>query len=375
MRVLIATITMGGGHLQAAAALKEAWLALRPDDVVEQVDMFDYISKFARKFYSEGYVKLIEHAPELYAMMFKKTDDAEWVKKASNMRRKISHGTNKGFVKKIQEFQPDVIISTHYQPAEVVGALREKSDGPHAYHASIVTDFEAHALWIESSVDLYCVAADETKASLAGRGVEADAIAVTGIPIGGRFAEKLNVKAIRKRFGLRDDLPTVLVLSGGFGMGPVAEILSELDKVESDFQTMVVTGRNAELRKEIAGQDRKHPTDVLGFVTNMHELMAVSDIIVTKPGGLTTSEALALGKPLFIINPIPGQEMANSDFLLEHGAALKVNRTEDVSARINGLLGSEKLKEMSAAAKGLGKPTAAKAMCKEILKRIPDKKP
>jgi processive 1,2-diacylglycerol beta-glucosyltransferase len=152
-------------------------------------------------------------------------------------------------------------------------------------------------------------------------------------------------------------------------MGPVGAILKELDKVQQPFQSIVVTGRNEDLRRELAAQDRKHPTRILGYASNMHELMAVASLIITKPGGLTTSEALAMGKPLFIFNPIPGQEAANSDFLLERGAALKVNRVEDMPYRIEQLLGSRKLAEMSRAAKLLGRPQAAKAICQEVVRR------
>jgi processive 1,2-diacylglycerol beta-glucosyltransferase len=162
----------------------------------------------------------------------------------------------------------------------------------------------------------------------------------------------------------------LLVLGGGFGLGPVAEILHELDKVPAQFQTLVVAGRNEKLRRELAAHDRKHPTHVLGFAMNMHELMTIADLIITKPGGLTSSEALAMGKPLFILNPIPGQEEANSDFLLERGAAAKVNRVEDLPFRIEQLLGSKKLSDMAKAAKSLGRPDAAAAVCEEVLKRI-----
>jgi processive 1,2-diacylglycerol beta-glucosyltransferase len=177
----------------------------------------------------------------------------------------------------------------------------------------------------------HCVATEETKARLVARGVPAERVAVTGIPVGAAFSAAAPDKAaIRRRFGLRDDLPTILILSGGFGMGPVGEILASLDKTDREFQTVVVVGRNLHLRRELGCQDRRHPTHVLGFVTNMHKWMSVADLIVTKPGGLTSSEALALGKPLFILNPMPGQEMANSDFLLEKGAAAKANRPEDL---------------------------------------------
>jgi processive 1,2-diacylglycerol beta-glucosyltransferase len=235
---------------------------------------------------------------------------------------------------------------------------------------SIVTDFEAHALWMDACVDLYCVATEETKARLVARGATAANVVPTGIPISAKFLSKPDPRTVRKNYGLRDDQPVLLVLGGGFGMGPVAEILAELDKVPGQFQTLVVTGRNEELRRKLATQTRRHPTHVLGFSTNMHELMAVADLILTKPGGLTTSEALALGKPLFILNPIPGQEAANSDFLLERGAAVKVNRVEDLPFRIEKLLGSKKLAEMAKAAKSLGHPQAATAVCQEVLKRL-----
>jgi processive 1,2-diacylglycerol beta-glucosyltransferase len=248
--------------------------------------------------------------------------------------------------------------------------LRDQKNGPRPFVASIVTDFEAHALWMESCVDMYFVAAEETKARLVARGAQAKNIVATGIPIATKFSAKPDAKRIRKNYGLRDDLPVLLVLSGGFGMGPVAEILAELDKVPGQFQTMVVTGRNDALRRELAVQNHRHPTHVLGFSTNMHELMAVADLIITKPGGLTSSEALAMGKPLFILNPIPGQEAANSDFLLERGAAAKVNRVEDLPFRVEQLLGSKKLGEMAKAAKSLGRPRAAETICRELLARI-----
>ena len=247
---------------------------------------------------------------------------------------------------------------------------RPSENWKHPFVVSIVTDFEAHALWMDACVDLYCVAAEETKARLVARGAPAENAVATGIPIAAKFSSKPDARAVRKTLGLRDDQPVLLVLSGGFGMGPVAEILAELDKVPQPFQTVVVTGRNEELRRKLAAQTRKHPTHVLGFATNMHELMAVADLIITKPGGLTSSEALALGKPLFILNPIPGQEAANSDFLLERGAAAKVNRVEDLPFRIEQLLGSKETGRNGESRQIAGPPQSATAVCREVLKRL-----
>jgi processive 1,2-diacylglycerol beta-glucosyltransferase len=409
MRILIATVTAGGGHIAAAAALEEAWHALRPDDTIERLDLIKFFSPLHKKVHEDGYVQLVERAPELWGMLFGKTDNLKVARRLSKLRRAFPSNSRKKFVRHLKQFKPDVVLCTHYLPLETLGLLRTKgarlwrspaaaspssetplkiSAPPRSVAAaagaahtaalqnkspfvvSIVTDFEAHALWMDACVDLYCVAAEETKARLVARGATAANAVATGIPIAAKFLSKPDPRAVRKQYGLRDDQPVLLVLGGGFGMGPVAEILTELDKVPGQFQTLVVTGRNEELRRKLATQTRQHPTHVLGFSTNMHELMAVANLIITKPGGLTTSEALALGKPLFILNPIPGQEAANSDFLLERGAAIKVNRVEDLPFRIEKLLGSKKLAEITKAAKSLGRPQSATAICQEVLKRL-----
>ncbi|HEX5400559.1 MAG TPA: glycosyltransferase [Verrucomicrobiae bacterium] len=370
MRTLIATVTAGGGHLAAAAALEEAWRAARPDDVIEKIDLLNLFSPLHRRIYSDGYVRLVERAPELWGMVFARTDDPKLLRNLKRIQRKFPSGSKQRFARFVKQFKPDVVLCTHYLPLETLTPMRERRGGLRPFVACVVTDFEAHALWMESCVDLYCVAAEETKARLIARGATAADIVATGIPIAAKFSSKPNAKVIRRHYGLRDDLPVLLVLSGGFGMGPVAELVAELDKSETAFQALVVTGRNEELRRELAAHDRKHPMHVLGFSTNMHELMAVADLIITKPGGLTTSEALALGKPLFILNPIPGQEAANSDFLLERGAAAKANRVEDLPYRIEQLLGSKKLTEMAKAAKALGCPHAAESICREVLARV-----
>lgn len=383
MRILIATVTAGGGHLAAAAALEEAWRAARPEDHVEQIDIVKFFSPLHRKIHADGYVQIVAHAPEVWGLMFNKTDNPELARKWNRWKHLFPSQSREKFIRHLRQFAPDVILGTHYLPLETMGLLKAKRERasrrgssrkpvlePFPFVASIVTDFEAHALWMEPCVDLYCVAAEETKARLVARGAAAENVVATGIPISGKFSSGVDARAVRQRLGLREDQPVLLVLSGGFGMGPVAEIVTELDKVPRPFQTVVVTGRNQELRRELASQDRQHPTHVLGFASNMHELMAVADLVVSKPGGLTSSEVLAMGKPLFILNPIPGQEAANSDFLLERGAAAKANRVEDLPYRIEQLMDSTKLAEMAKAAKKLGRPRAALAICSEVVKRM-----
>ncbi len=370
MRILIATITAGAGHVQAAAALEEAWVQARPVDVVERLDLLTLFSPLHKKIYSDGYVKLTAHAPELWGLMFNKMDNPRLLQKLAGWRNTLGSRSARKFAAFVREFAPDAVLCTHFLPVELLGRLRKKWAGLPPLTVSIVTDFEAHALWMDADVDLYCVAAEETKARLVARGVAPAQVLATGIPISAKFSGRVNAAALRKNLGLRDDLPVLLVLGGGFGMGPVAQILAALDEIERPFQILVVAGRNERLRRNLASADHRHPTRVFGFVTNMHELMAVSDLLITKPGGLTSSEALAMGKPLFILHPIPGQEAANSDFLLEHGAAAKANRVEDLPFRVDQLLGSKKLADMARAAAALGRPAAAADICRAVMARL-----
>ncbi len=368
MKVLIATVTAGAGHLQAAAALDETWHLMRPADTVEKLDLLTLVPKLQRTLYAESYLKVVAHAPELWGFLFSKTDNPTLMRRLNRFRRAFAKATNPRFARKLRDFAPDVVVCTHFLPAEVLGYAKKDGQGPMA--VAVVTDFEAHALWMDPSIDLYCVATPETKARLVARGAGADQVEVTGIPVAPRFRTEPNLPELRRTLGVRDDIPVLLVLGGGFGMGPVAEVLLALNEVQTPIQVIVVAGRNLELRRELATLEHRHPTRVLGFVNNMHEWMAVSELVLTKPGGLTTSEALALGRPLLIYNPIPGQESANSDYLLERGAAAKINRVEDLPYRLTQLLADGSIQKMSGAARALGRPDAAQKICESIVRRL-----
>jgi processive 1,2-diacylglycerol beta-glucosyltransferase len=371
MNILIATATSGAGHVQAAAALEEAWRAFQPQSTVERLDVLDFTPKLYRTLYAQGYLKMVEHTPELWGMFFDRTDKPALTRKLTRLRHGLAKVTAAKFRRHVKRLQPDAVLCTHFMPLEVLGDIKGCSANAwEPFITCVVTDFEAHALWMEPNVDLYCVAAEETKARLVARGAAADGVAVTGIPVAGKFGQPLAVPAVRRALGLRDDLFTLLVLGSALGTGPVAEILTELNRLKAPMQVLVVCGRNEEVRRTAATVERLHPTHLFGFVTNMHELMAAADLILTKPGGVTSSEALALGKPLFILNPIPGQEAANSDFLLEHGAAAKANRVQDLPFRLNRLIGSAKLAEMARAAKALGRPNAAADICQRVWQQV-----
>lgn len=384
MRIVIATVTAGGGHLAAAAALEDAWRQSRPTDIVERIDVLTFASPLNRRLHAQGYVQIAEHAPELWGIIFDKTDSPKVASALNRLRRLFPSRSRVKFGRYLDRFSPDAVLCTHYMPLWTLAVWKQRArrqsasrinadaDSRHqaVLVASVVTDFDAHALWIDACVDVYCVAAEATKARLVARGVQEKNVLVTGIPVAPKFTQKPNMRTARRALGLRNDMPVVLVLSGGFGMGGVSDTVIALDKATKPFQMVVVCGRNEKLRTELAARAFAHPAHVLGFVSNMHELMAAANLIVTKAGGLTISEALAIGKPMLIVNPIPGQESANTDFLLEHGAALKVNRPDELPGKVVELLGSTRLPKMSRAARKLARPNAAFDICREVVARI-----
>lgn len=384
MRIVIATVTAGGGHLAAAAALEDAWRQTRPTDIVDRIDTLKFASPLNRRLHTDGYVQIAERTPTLWGTLYDKTDSPKVATVLARLRRLFPSSSRVKFSRYLNRVNPDAVLCTHYMPLWTLSAWKHAVNtlgmpNPNTGRVlarrpvlvvTVVTDFVAHALWIDPCVDLYCVATAETKAQLVARAVCEQDVAVTGIPISPKFAQNINMRTARRLLGLRNDVPVILVLSGGFGMGPVADTVLALDKVTKPFQMLVVCGRNEKLRSKLAVRTFAHPTRVLGFVSNMHVLMAAANLVVTKAGGLTVSEALAMGKPLVIVNPIPGQEVANADFLLEHGAGIKATRPEILVHKVSELLGSAKLTAMAKAARKLAHPTAAINICNEVLARL-----
>jgi processive 1,2-diacylglycerol beta-glucosyltransferase len=368
--IIIAAVTVGAGHIQAARALEAAWKELRPEDQVQVHDLLNFTPPLFRTAYLKSYLKLVTHAPDLWSFFFEKTDNPSLLRKLRRIRSQLARHTYRKFTKLLGEAQPDVVISTHFQPLEILAGLKSKPVQPRPFSACVITDFEAHALWLDPAVDLYCVATEATRARLTAYGFDSRRVAVTGIPIGHQFSLKRSHKAACFGLGLNPDLPGILILAGGFGTGPLAEVLQEIDRCSLPVQALVVCGKNEPLRKKLAAMKCRIPIQVFGFVHNMHELMAASDLVITKPGGLTTSEALALGKPLLIFRPIPGQEAANSDFLLQQGAAMKANRAADLPYCLEQALQPDQLAKMSRQARRLGRPQAAQTICQTVLDQL-----
>jgi processive 1,2-diacylglycerol beta-glucosyltransferase len=275
----------------------------------------------------------------------------------------------------MKEFEPDAIVCTHFLPGSLVSWLKSK-EKLRAKLAIVVTDFDVHAMWLTGNADRWFVALDETRAHLAALGIDREKIRVSGIPIDPKFAAVVDPRATRLRLGLDPDRTTILVSAGGFGVGPVEHLVTALSRIEHPAQVVVICGRNEELRERLravlaSAPPRNARVDLVGFTREMDAFMSASDLLVGKPGGLTTSEALAKGLAIVIVNPIPGQEERNSDHLLEEGAAIRANNLPAIGWKVDRLLSDpQRLGTMRERSLALGRPHAARTVADDVLAMI-----
>jgi processive 1,2-diacylglycerol beta-glucosyltransferase len=325
-RVLLLSASAGAGHLRAAQALERAFAERGAAREVRHVDTLEYTNKVFRRLYSRAYLDMVNSAPEVLGWLYDHLD-TPWERER---RRLLVDKLNTGpFRKMIEEYKPDFAVCTHFLPAEIISWLKAK-DRLACPQGIVVTDFDVHAMWLCHHYEQYFVALDETRVHLEKLGIPPDKVSVTGIPVDPAFAVPRDKSAARLRLDLAPDLTTILLSAGGFGVGPIEHLVSSLLEVRHPVQVVAICGRNAELKERLEALAQRAPAgsppiSIVGFTKEMDEYMAASDIIVGKPGGLTTSEALARGLVYLIVNPIPGQEERNSDHLLEEGAALRCN--------------------------------------------------
>jgi processive 1,2-diacylglycerol beta-glucosyltransferase len=238
---------------------------------------------------------------------------------------------------------------------------------------TVTTDFMTHRMWVQGPCEHYFTACEESAVYLNSLGVPRERISVTGIPIHPIFSRRKDRAACRSAHGLKGDRPIVLLLSGGFGVGPIEKLLEATLTVEAAADVVVVCGKNAELAERLSrmAAHRRHRITVVGFTTAIDELMAVADVVISKPGGLTSSEVLARGSVLAIVNPIPGQESRNSDHLLENGAAIKIGPLATLPYKINALLQDHRRRDrLKANARRVSRPRAAFAVAEKVLELI-----
>ena len=281
--------------------------------------------------------------------------------KQDRFRLAIEKLNLRDFCDLMEEGNWDVVVNTHFLPAEIIASQRR--EGRCALpQITATTDFETHRLWVNEPCEHYTTATEEGAAYLRHWGVAADRISVMGIPIHPVFSQPKDRDECLKRQGLHGDRPIVLQLAGGFGVGPIERLFRGVLAVETPVEVVVVAGKNEQVKRELEQIEApsRHRVKVLGFTDQIDELMAVADVVVSKPGGLTTSEVLARGAAMAIVNPIPGQESRNSDYLLENGAAIKINNVGTLPLKLTQLLSDRpRLESIKRNARRISRPNAA----------------
>ena len=380
MKILILTAATGGGHLRASSALKSYILENRSSDQVEIVDTLKYISPLLDKTVTEGYETMAKRAPKLFGSLYKTTN-----RDRSKLAYFCCGLLCKYLLPLVDEMQPNIIISTHPFATEMISMLKE--DGKISVPLiCIMTDYAPHRAWLHPYVDSYIVSNEGMAEPMMKMGVPKEKIHPFGIPIDGSFYEKNNRDQALRQMGLEPDKPTILIMAGSFGVSNILRIYNNIIKVDLDFQVIVITGKNERLyeafNKLILRNSRQRPprhtsvklkpkpykpTKLLYFTNEVYKYLQIADLIITKPGGLTVSEALACNLPMAIFDAIPGQEAENADFLIDNNMAVKIQKGSACSETIYDLLSDQKkLDEMRRACSAFDKSSSAKNIVKEI---------
>lgn len=342
-KILIIYATAGIGHKKAALAVKEAFDKKGKKGVL-LVDVLDYTTKFFKLFYNVVYIFLVRYLPTLWGFFYYILDNPLIYSVLRPLRRLVNHLNSKKLIAFLITTKPDTIIATHFMPINVVSDLKKRGVLKTRL-ISVMTDYKSHKFWFSKYVDSYVVGSEYTKNDLIKRGIPPDRIQPFGIPCAKSFSEEKNIAALKSEMGLDPAKKTIFILGGGFGIGPIKRLVLYLDKVDREFQGIVVCGYNKKLYTSIERitQTTTHKFKNYRFVNNIDELMAVSDVLVSKSGGISVTEALNAGLPMIVIHPIPGQEMRNYKFLEKHNAALKIRNPKEITRLVEGLFGSNKL--------------------------------
>jgi processive 1,2-diacylglycerol beta-glucosyltransferase len=361
MKIMILYANAGNGHRRAAEALN---VACQQDERVSEIrliDALEYTNKIFQELYANLYIEAIKKAPTLWALAFDETDQP-WRREKGRMLMHRINGL--ALTKEIKKFNPDLCLCTHFMPADILSAMLHEHE-VQTDLGVVVTDYYVHASWLETYLNRIYVAKPESREQLLRLEFPPKRVKVLGIPVDPIFANLPSREELCATHQIDPNLPLVLLSAGAFGVMSGTDMAEMLNGITTPCHLVVVCGNNKKLKAQIEKHVAKQGMEnihyhILGFTNVMHEWMGMATLFVGKPGGLSTSECLALGLPMVIWNPIPGQEVYNTMFLLENGAAIAPDGATTLSFRIDQLLKDPKrLAQMQAAAKKLGRPNAA----------------
>jgi len=365
-KVLLMYITEVSGHHQATLAIEKSLKLLNPTLEILNINGFSFVYPIMEKVINKAYMGVIKRTPRLWDYLY---DNPKVVERTRLIKERIHKANHAKFQKLFEQFQPDVIACTQAFPCGLVADYKVTYNLDFRL-IGVLTDYAPHSYWIHEGVDHYVVPCEEVKQRLVDKGVAPERVKSLGIPIDPKFSVAHDKQKIIEKLGIDAHLPVILVMGGGHGIGPIRDIVKSLDKLAADFQMIILAGKNKRLIKWLQRKSRQFNKRMIvhEFADNVEEFMEVASLAITKPGGITTAEALVKGLPMVIVRPIPGQEMYNTQFLLDQGVAVKVGRLNDIGPRVDVLLkDSKRLKHMEEIARAHGKPNAALDIAKLIL--------
>ncbi|MBI3087588.1 MAG: hypothetical protein HYY91_01685 [Candidatus Omnitrophica bacterium] len=333
-RLLLMHVTTSSGHHHASRAIAQALQRLDPACQIINVDAFDYTSRFVRWAIQRSYHSLIRHYPNVWEYLY---DNPEIHRHTQRIRNLLHRYHTRKLRRLLETVQPHAIACTQAFPCGMVADFKLHR-GLHIPLVGILTDYAPHLYWLHDTIDAYVVPAHELKERFLSYGVPEDRLRVYGIPVEPRFLDPVDRRAVYAEFGLEPDQPVVLIMGGGSGFGPMRETMQHLDALEAPCQLVVLAGTNRALLDWFSRQRFRHPVHAFGYVEAVPQLMEIASLIITKPGGLTTAEALAKHLPMVILSPIPGQEMCNARYLLDQGAAIQLDGPQSVGRHVGRLL-------------------------------------
>lgn len=360
-RVLVVSASIGSGHVAAGRALEAALRAAGA--ATEHVDLLDYTTVPFRRLYRQAYFDLVRSAPDLVDWLGKRLDrrPTEQETRLLRLRSRLARALSYHLPRRIAMVDPTLIVHTHFLGPEILSVQRRPLRTP---QVQVITDFFAHALWLRSSIRRYYVGAEEMAVHLRASGVDAERVRVTGIPIDPRFASLPTRAEARTQLGLDGERDLLLFMAGGLEPRTAQALVAQLSALRWPLQALVVCGRSPELvaiLRPLAAEARDLVRiQVIGFSDQVPTMMAAADLLVGKPGGLTSSEALAVGLPMAIVAPYPLQEEANASYLLESGAGFRIEPLTTFGFKLQRFFSdAERRSKMAAAAAALGRPDAA----------------
>lgn len=368
MKIDIVHAAAGEGHRKIAIAIQDAFARLgRKDLQIRLIDSLNYTTKTFKSSYAPIYNWAVMNAPSLWGFFYELLDFAIIYKLIKPFRLLTNSMHAQALQNDMIRNQPDVIVSTHFMPPEILGRARLQGKLK-AKMVTVITDYYPHTFWVNPGTDLYWVMAEETKQDLIRRGVPEEKIVVGGIPINPMFKPLGKKTEFQKKHALEAGRYTILLTAGSFGLGPQEAILEELKAFKEKVQCLVVCARNAELKKRLESTTYPFPVKVFGFIDFMPELMEASDLMIAKSGGSTTTEALAKGLVMVVMTPIPGQETRNAKLLKTCDAAFFLEKPSDIHRIIQSILSDPMVMEQKrAAVKNLARPDAADNFVKTVL--------